>query len=277
MEKVIRAVQIAGAVGITSFVILYGLGKGMLGAAVVILTIVLCICLTAFGLMYEKRREKHSVPRICLEYNSLAGKDIRSDKAREYLEAELAFSKKNKSFSHNAEFISVILAGHYANLGMTEKAFEYIEAVSPEKLGSYNDSVITESYYSVFMDICLSGNDISRARRIYESFEKQFPEILLEDRLSVHILKAKYRLAIGDFEGVLKETEAVSCGSFYERLSIFQWRVNALINLKRLDEAEELVRDIRQEEECDSFSEDIDRIEEMIGAQRDKAKAVSNL
>ena len=61
-------------------------------------------------------------------------------------------------------------------------------------------------------------------------------------------MRSEYLLITGDLEGALIEADRLEGKDIASRFAAFQCRFNALLNLGRIDEAEELVRNMRSSE-----------------------------
>ena len=197
------------------------------------------IALIAAGLRLAHKEERHFIRNIMPEYVKLCQSDYSA--AVKFLESELEYSRKNTKFGCNKNYLGILLAAHCGNARDMAKCSEYIDSVSPEELKRDGELDWLIVYYSVKMDIAMINGDHSLAKEQYERLCGEIEPSGFENNMNMIKMRSSYLLLCGNYEGALREADKFDSGGMVSRMTAFQCRLNALINLRRLDEAEELI------------------------------------
>lgn len=229
------------------FMTLFCLNRLLIALAVLLLGMIGFILLTALQIRLENREQRHFIRNILPEYVKIVNEDKGNQKNRglAFLESELEYSKTHSKLACNKNYLGILLAANYGNLADMDKCGGYIDMVSPEELKRDGEFGWLITYYSVKMEIAVKKGEHTAAKELYEQLCGEIDVEKYVNDLNLIKMRSEYLLICGDFEGALKEADRLEGEDIFSRLAAFQCRFNALLNLGRLEEAEELLGNMR--------------------------------
>lgn len=229
------------------FMTLFCLNRLLIALAVLLLGMIVFILLTALQIWLEKREQRHFIRNILPEYVKIVNKDKGDQKNRglAFLESELEYSKTHSKLACNKNYLGILLAAHYGNLADMDKCGGYIDMVSPEELKRDGEFGWLITYYSVKMEIAVKKGEHTAAKELYDRLCGEIDVEKYVNDLNLIKMRSEYLLICGDFEGALAEADRLEGEDIFSRLAAFQCRFNALLNLGRFEEAEELMGNMR--------------------------------
>ncbi|MGN0638812.1 MAG: hypothetical protein ACI4J0_10610 [Huintestinicola sp.] len=237
------------------FMTFFCLGRLLIALAVLFVGIVGFILLTALQIRLENREQRHFIRNILTEYGKIINEDKGDYKKRglAFLESELEYSRTHPRLACNKNYLGIFLAAHYGNLADMDKCGGYIDMVSPEELMRDGDIGWFIVFYSIKMDITVKKGEHTAAKELYEQLCGEIDMEKYRDDPNLIKMRSEYLLLCGDHEGALAEAERLGGEDLFSRFAAFQCRFNALLSLGRLEEAEELVRNMRSSEVPDQM------------------------
>lgn len=239
VEKLDRAGKTFLAVCFILFLVLYCLGRYITAVCVIFVGIVGFAFTVALRIKDENRLKKHFISNILCESSRLVREDGgNSDRAEKYLENELEYCQKDRRISCNENYLHILLASFFGTSGDVDGASEHIGFVRSEELIKNNDEQWLLSYYFVRMNILLKLGENDKAKALFEELCTLIDASQWENDPNFVQMRAEYLILCGDFEEALREADRIKGGDAGSRMAAFQCRFNALINLKKYDEAE---------------------------------------
>lgn len=262
------------------FMIFYCLNRLLIALAVLFAGIIGFILLTALQIWLENREQRHFIRNILPEYGKIINEDQGDYKKRglAFLEKELEYSQTHSRLACNKNYLGILLAAHHGSLEEMDKCAEYIDMVNPEELKLDGEFGWLITYYSVKMEIAVKKGEHTAAKELYEQLCGEMDMGKYVNDPNLIKMRSEYLLICGDFEGALAEADRLEGEDLASRFAAFQCRFNALLNLGRLEEAEELVRNMRSSEVPDQmlpvfgeFEAAIKRKKEAIQLNKEKS------
>lgn len=250
------------------FMTFFCLDKLLIALAVLFAGVIGFILLTALQMRLENREQRHFIRNILTEYGKIVNEDKGNYKKRgqAFLESELEYSRNDLKFACNKNYLGILLAAHCENAANMDK---YIDMVSPDELKRDGEFGWLITYYSVRVDIAVKKGEHTAAKELYEQLCGEIDVEKYVNDLNLIKMRSEYLLICGDFEGALKEADRLEGEDIFSRLAAFQCRFNALLNLGRLEESEELIGNMRSSGLSDLISPEFGVLEAAIKRKKE--------
>ena len=238
-EKLDRAAKIFLTVCFILFMVLFCLGRYITSLCVIFVGIAGFVFSVVLRIKDENRLREHFISNIVYESSRLVRDDGgNSDRAVKFLESELEYCRKDSRISCNENYLHILLASFLGTRGDIEQASEHIGLVKCDGLICDDDRQWLLSYYLVLMNIALKRGENQRAKEIFQELWTVDGISQYENDANFVQMRSEYLLLCGDAEGALREADRIKGDDAGARMAAFQCRFNALIDLKRYDEAE---------------------------------------
>lgn len=238
-EKLDRAAKIFLTVCFILFMALVCLGRYITSLCVIFVGIAGFVFDVVLRIKDENRLREHFISNIVYESSRLVRDDGgNSDRAVKFLESELEYCQRDSRISCNENYLHIFLASFLGTWGDIEQASEHIGLVIRDGLVCDDDRQWLLSYYLVLMNITVKRGENQRAKEIFEELGTVIDVSQYENDGNFVQMRSEYLLLCGDFEGALREIDRIKGDDPGARMAAFQCRFNALIGLKRYDEAE---------------------------------------
>ncbi len=238
-EKLDRAEKIFLTVCFILFMVLFCLGRYITSLCVIFVGIAGFVFSVVLRIKDENRLREHFISNIVYESSRLVRDDGgNSDRAVKFLESELEYCRKDSRISCNENYLHILLASFWGTRGDIEQASEHIGLVKCDGLICDDDRQWLLLYYLVLMNIALKRGENQRAKEIFQELWTVDGISQYENDANFVQMRSEYLLLCGDAEGALREAGRIKGDDPGARMAAFQCRFNALIDLKRYDEAE---------------------------------------
>lgn len=273
-EKLIKAAKVFLTVCFVLFMALFCLGRYITALGVIFIGIAGFIFAEALHIIDENRLRKHFIANVLSESSRLVREDGgNSVRVEKFLESELEYCQKDGRVSCNKNYLHILLASYCGTRGDIEKATEHIGLADCGELISNNETEWLPPYYLVRMNISVKLRENDKAKELFEELCTLIDPCRYENDANYIQMRSEYLILCGDFEGALREADRINGDDSWSRMAAFQCRFNALINLKKYDEAENELEKLASSDEMFSKLAFMREFHDML--ERKKAEALN--